>query len=156
MAIGMFSSQRFGYAIHSLCYMAKKSQGQLTTFPELAEWLQTIWPNISDSYLSNVIQRLAHGGLLHSHRGISGGYSLAKDPDSITLRDLVELLEGVALDRCSLSLEGKCPIEGHCHLQDKLRLLEEEYLESLSRLSIAELSKDIVVKHPKNKKKARA
>ncbi len=151
MSIGMFSSQRFGYAIHSLCYMAKKSPGKLTTFPELAEWLQTIWPNISETYLSNVIQRLARGGLLHSHRGISGGYSLVKNPDSITMRDLVELLEGVPLDRCSLSLEGKCPIEGHCRLQNKLRLLEEEYLESLNRLSIAELSKDLAVKLPKKK-----
>lgn len=143
MALGQFFSQRFGYAVHSLAFMAKKPFGGLTTLPELATWIKSIWPSASPTYLSNVIQRLARGGIVRSHRGISGGYSLARPASEISLRDLVELLEGVDLDRCSLSLEGGCPVGGHCSIQRRLRRLEAEYLQKLETVSIADLSKEI-------------
>lgn len=146
MAIGQFFSQRFGYAVHALAFVARKPAGELATLPELAAWMRTIWPNSSDSYLSNVVQRLARGRLLRSHRGISGGYSLARAATKITLRDLVELLEGVDMNRCGLSLDDQCPVQSRCSIQRKLRKLEEGYLKSLEGVTIAELSKDIVVK----------
>lgn len=149
MAVGQFFSQRFGYGVHALAFIARKPAGELTTLPELAEWMRTIWPNSSDTYLSNVVQRLARGRLLRSHRGIAGGYSLARAANKITLRDLVELLEGVDLDRCGLSLDDDCPVKSRCSIQRKLRKLEEGYLTALAGVTIAELSKDIVVSRPK-------
>ena len=149
MAVGQFFSQRFGYAVHALAYVARKPAGELTTLPDLAVWMRTIWPNASESYLSNVVQRLARGRLLRSHRGIAGGYSLGRAAEKISLRDLVELLEGVDTNRCGLSLEDVCPVQSRCSIQRKLRSLEEEYLQSLERMTIKELSKDIVVTLPK-------
>lgn len=146
MAIGQFLSQRFGYAVHSLAYMAKKPHGDLTTLPELAKWIRTVWPPASPTYLSSVIQRLARGGIVRSHRGIAGGYSLARPASEISLRDLVELLEGVDLDRCSLSLEGGCPVGGYCSIQRRLRRLENEYLQRLETVTIADLSKEIALR----------
>ena len=63
MALGQLFSQRFGYAIHALAYMAKKPMDTLTTLPELANWMRSVWPSASEAYLSNVIQRLARGGI---------------------------------------------------------------------------------------------
>ncbi|NOY43757.1 MAG: Rrf2 family transcriptional regulator [Planctomycetes bacterium] len=149
MAVGQFFSQRFGYAVHALAYVARKPSGELATLPELAAWMRTIWPNVSESYLSNVVQRLARGRLLRSHRGIAGGYSLGRAAAKISLRDLVELLEGVDNNRCGLSLEDVCPVQARCTIQRKLRSLEEGYLLSLERMTIEELSEDIVVSMPK-------
>ena len=129
--------------------MAKKPAGELTTLPELAEWLKSMWPATSGTYLSNVIQRLARGGVLRSHRGIAGGYSLARSSKEITLRDVVELLDGVSMDRCGLSLEGECPVEGYCRIQRKLRRIEDGYLKLLEQLSIDELAGDLTLKLPK-------
>jgi Rrf2 family protein len=143
MAIGQFFSQRFGYAVHSLAFMAKKPHGDLTTLPELAKWVRAIWPAASPTYLSSVIQRLARGGIVRSHRGIGGGYSLARPAGEISLRDLVELLEGVDLDRCSLSLEGGCPVGGHCSIQRRLRRLENNYLQQLETVTIDDLARDV-------------
>ena len=55
MAIGQFFSQRFGYAVHAIAFIARKPAGELATLPELADWMRTIWPDASDSYLSNVV-----------------------------------------------------------------------------------------------------
>ncbi len=151
MASGQFFSQRFSYGLHALAYVATKPAGELTTLPELAEWLMTIWPNASDTYLSNVVQRLARGRLLRSHRGISGGYSLGRSAEKITVRDIVELLEGIETTHCGLSLDDECPVMGRCSIQRKMARLEEGFLQSLAELTIAELAKDIRLTLPKKK-----
>ncbi len=152
VAIGQFFSQRFSYGIHALAYVATKPAGELTTLPELAEWMRTIWPTASETYLSNVVQRMARGRLLRSHRGVAGGYSLGRAAASITLRDVVELLEGVDINRCSLSLEDSCPVMGRCSIQRKLNKLETDYLNALAGVSIADLAKEIHVRPPKQPK----
>jgi Rrf2 family protein len=152
VASGQFFSQRFSYGLHALAYIATKPAGELTTLPELAEWLLTIWPNASDTYLSNVVQRLARGKLLRSHRGIAGGYSLGRAANKITVRDVVELLAGIETTRCGLSLEDECPVMGRCSIQRKIANLEEEFLQALSGLTVAELAKDIQATLPKKKR----
>jgi Rrf2 family protein len=103
MLLGQLFSQRVGYAIHALCYMARTSPRQaMTTVPELSHWMRTAWPGSSETYLANVIRRLVRGGILMSQRGISGGYCFARGPEEITLRDVVALLEaGDVLVDCS-------------------------------------------------------
>ncbi|MBI3467036.1 MAG: Rrf2 family transcriptional regulator [Planctomycetes bacterium] len=155
MAIGQMFSQRFSYALHALAYIATKPAGELTTLPELAEWMSSIWPNSSDTYLSNVVQRMARGRLLRSHRGIAGGYSLGRAATAITIRDVVELLEGVDVNRCSLSLEDQCPVMGRCAIQRKLSHLEMGFLKSLESVTIAELAKDLAPALPKEVRERR-
>jgi Rrf2 family protein len=151
MSIGQFFSQRFGYGVHAIAYMATKPTGTLTTLPELAEWMRTIWPSASETYLSNVVQRMARGRLLRSHRGIAGGYSLARSADKTTLRDVVELLEGVDIQRCTLSMGDECPNEKRCSIRRRLGRIEEGFLASLEAVTFKELSTYISV--PRSKKK---
>lgn len=149
MAIGQFFSQRFSYGIHALAYVATKPAGELTTLPELAAWMRSIWPSASETYLSNVVQRMARGRLLRSHRGIAGGYSLGRAAAKITIRDVVEVLEGIDTNRCSLALTDECPVLGRCAIQKQLTQLEENFLDSLATVSIADLAKGL---SPKAKK----
>lgn len=155
MAIGQMFSQRFSYALHALAYIATKPAGELTTLPELAEWMTSISPNSSNTYLSNVVQRMARGRLLRSHRGIAGGYSLGRAANAISIRDVVELLEGVDVNRCSLSLEDQCPVMGRCAIQRKLSSLEVAFLKSLEAVTVAELAKELSPALPKEVREAR-
>ncbi len=145
MALGQFFSQRFGYGVHALAYVAKKPDWELTTLPELAAWLKPPWPQASATYLSNVVQRLARGGLLRSYRGVSGGYMMARPAEKVTLRHVGEVLEGVAMDRCSLSLDNDCRVMGRCNIKCMMAALEEDYLKSLERVTIADLGREIIV-----------
>ncbi|HRZ26925.1 MAG TPA: Rrf2 family transcriptional regulator [Spirochaetota bacterium] len=49
---------------------------------------------ISEKYLSKLIIPLKGARLVNSARGAHGGYMLARDPSRITLREIVEILEG--------------------------------------------------------------
>jgi Rrf2 family transcriptional regulator, cysteine metabolism repressor len=50
--------------------------------------------NISEKYLSKLVIPLRGVGLVASFRGAHGGYALAREPRSITLREIVQVLEG--------------------------------------------------------------
>jgi Rrf2 family protein len=54
--------------------------------------------SISEKYLSLIIIPLRGVGLVNSSRGAYGGYSLAKEPSQITMKEIVDVLEG----NCSL------------------------------------------------------
>lgn len=50
--------------------------------------------NISKKYLEQIIPFLNRSGLLHSNKGHTGGYQLAKAPSEITVREILESAEG--------------------------------------------------------------
>src|SRR4030042_540461 len=54
--------------------------------------------NISEKYLSLIIIPLRGVNLVNSVRGAHGGYNLSKEPSQITLKEIVDVLEG----ECSL------------------------------------------------------
>ena len=49
---------------------------------------------ISMKYMEQIIPLLKASGLIRSARGARGGYVLAKQPDEISLHDIVQALEG--------------------------------------------------------------
>ena len=140
MALAPFFSQRLGYGTHALSYMAKKPPGSFTTLSELADWLRGVWPSMSEAYLSQTIQRLTRGGILQSHRGIAGGYSLRRPAEEITIREVVEVLEGVSQHCCILTQLPECPVRRHCPVECVMGGLKEKYLQLLEECSVADLA----------------
>jgi len=49
---------------------------------------------ISEKYLSQIVIPLRSVGLLRSVRGAHGGYELGKEPSEVSVREIVEVLEG--------------------------------------------------------------
>ena len=69
---------------------------------------------ISQKYLWQVINPLKMAGLLRATRGAHGGYVLAKAPARISIRDIVEILEGpVSVVGCVQS-PGTCDRSATC------------------------------------------
>ena len=51
--------------------------------------------------VSKILKGLARGGLLVSHRGVKGGYSLARPPREISVEEIIRALEGpIAITEC--------------------------------------------------------
>ncbi len=75
--------------------------------------------DISFHFLTKILQHLTEGGIMKSYRGPSGGVRLACDPASVTLLDIVEILEGEHYFRsCILGLPG-CGSENPCPMHDE-------------------------------------
>lgn len=53
--------------------------------------------SIPHRYLEQLLGILRSSGLVHSHRGVKGGYSLSRDPRSITVLDVIRCVEGFSV-----------------------------------------------------------
>ncbi|TYO98921.1 BadM/Rrf2 family transcriptional regulator [Geothermobacter ehrlichii] len=77
--------------------------------------------NISPRYLEQIFQDLKRAGLLKSRRGPQGGYTLARDPADITVKDVIEAAEGeVFLVACTArekSCAANCEFDQNCVTQ---------------------------------------
>ena len=76
------------YAIRALLELAADDDGRVTR-DELAE-AQDIPPR----YLEAVLSQLRQAGLISGHRGASGGYSLSREPASITIAEISRAVDG--------------------------------------------------------------
>ena len=97
------------YGIVLLTYFAVGGETSVRTARELAAKAHLPLPTVS-----KILKSLARSSLLVAHRGIKGGYSLARAPEEITVAEIVAALEGpLALTECSASAPGLCDI-GRC------------------------------------------
>jgi Rrf2 family protein len=75
-------------ALHTMVYLAEEPN-QPASAREMATRFKA-----SEAHLAKVLQRLGKVGLVHSTRGPKGGFTLAKDPDQVTLLEVYEAIEG--------------------------------------------------------------
>ena len=69
---------------------------------------------ISEKYLGQIIIPLRGAGLVSGRRGAGGGYTLSRAPSEITVRDVVEVLEGdISLVPCTGD-PAACSRRGAC------------------------------------------
>ena len=80
---------RTEYGLVCMAYMARHAQASLMTIKEIAEK-----ENYPASYIEKILQALRQGGLVISHQGNHGGFALARKPSEITLRQIIDTLEG--------------------------------------------------------------
>ena len=84
---------------------------------------------------ARAVAALNHSNILAVHDiGLDQGVSFI----------VTELLEGVDTNRCSLSLGDQCPVMGRCGIQRTLHRLEESYLQSLAKVTVDDLARQIV------------
>ena len=83
------------YGIVLLTHLAAQPERQLNA-PELAAETQLPLPMVS-----KILKLLVREGLLLSHRGVKGGYSLGRPPAEITMAEIIASLEGpIAITEC--------------------------------------------------------
>ncbi len=128
----MAVSQTAEYALRAVVWLAQ-NPGEPQTTQQLAEGT-----HVSVSYLPKVLQPLGRVGILTSQRGINGGYSLARDPEELTVLEIISCVDPIQrITRCPLRLQthtgGLCPL--HTMLDDAVAETERRF----SQTTIAEL-----------------
>lgn len=81
------------YGLVCLANIAKHPVGESVTIKEMAEKEQ-----FSPTYIEKIFQSLRAANIVVSHPGKQGGFSLARDPSQITLKEIIEALEGQTFD----------------------------------------------------------
>jgi Rrf2 family protein len=93
---------------------------------------------ITPDYAEQILIKLKAGGLIRSHRGARGGYTLMVDPHEITFADIVKLLEGdIRLSPCS---PEECSRFPNCLTRPVWENAGKVLMAELERTSIGELA----------------
>ena len=122
------------YALHSVLYMAVHSDKGVMLVSTIAEAQK-----IPASYLAKVFRLLAKAGVIRSFRGSKGGYSLGRNPDQISIREIVEAIEGRRPLFQSLGIRRGCKAGALCKLQEIFHSAERQMYQELENATIQDL-----------------
>ena len=122
------------YGIVLLTHMAVHTERQWNA-PDLAGETRLPLPMVS-----KILKLLAREGLLASHRGVKGGYSLAKPAEETSMAEIVAALEGpIAITECIV--EGDCSHEADCSVRGNWQRINEAVRGALEGITLAEMAR---------------
>ncbi len=115
-------SQTAEYALRAMAHLASKP-----TEPQTAQQIAAV-TLVPLHYLSKVLQALARAGLIHSQRGLHGGFTLITPPEELSVYDIVQAVDPIQrIKRCPLGLaahgENLCPL--HKRLDEAMCEVEQ-------------------------------
>jgi FeS assembly SUF system regulator len=92
------------------------------------------------STVSKLLKQLLQSGLLTSHRGIKGGYILAKEPQEISVVEIISAIEGpMALTECSADMTGLCNLESFCPIKSNQQIISQAVRGVLDKITLSDL-----------------
>ena len=101
--------------------------------------------SVTQRFTLKILHKLVQGGLVISYKGVNGGYKLAQAPDNITLRQVIELIDGpIMMMRCLESSES-CALN-----KDKTACIYHHIFDTIS-LDVAKKLSAITIKDVLNK-----
>ena len=123
------------YAIRALVYLAKQPPGEIVLKKDICTS-----QDITPAFLTKILQPLIKAGIVGSQRGVGGGFYLRKNPEEVTLLDVVRAEEGpLHLNQC-LAKERLCERDVFCPVHGAWREVRDEMARVLARYSFATLA----------------
>jgi FeS assembly SUF system regulator len=125
------------YGIVLLTQFAVRQDATSMTAREIASATKLPLPTVG-----KLLKQLSHNGLLSSHRGTKGGYSLARLAREITVAQIIEALEGpMALTECQAP--GVCEQEHFCSVKPNWLVINRTVRDALSNVTLADMTRPI-------------
>jgi Rrf2 family iron-sulfur cluster assembly transcriptional regulator len=122
------------YAIRGLQELARRESDTPVQLKSIAGACE-----VSEAFLAKIFQMLAQSGIVKSHRGVKGGFSLGRPATEITLREVVEVCEGgIVLNNCLRSLDP-CQNHADCHVSKVWRDAQDALTGALERTHLSDV-----------------
>jgi FeS assembly SUF system regulator len=122
------------YGLVLMTCLARSYEISLRTAADLAAESKLPVPTVS-----KLLKELLQSKLLVSHRGVKGGYSLATEPQHITVTQIIAAIEGpMALTECSTSF-SECDLEPSCPIKTNQQIINKAVHGVLERITLADM-----------------
>jgi Rrf2 family transcriptional regulator, iron-sulfur cluster assembly transcription factor len=120
-------SKKCEYGLQAILYLAAHLESAVIPVDRIADKL-----NIPKEFVSKILQSLTESKIVSSKKGKAGGFSLAKDPKTIKLIDIISAIDGLSVfDSCILGFPN-CNVDKPCPLHDKWGELRTKAYQMLS------------------------
>ena len=132
-----FSSQE-EYGLRCLLRIARDSDTKGLTIPEISQAEKLSIPNVG-----KLLRILRIGGFLESARGQSGGYTLSRKPDEISLAEVLNVLGGRLYDNefCNThtGFEAICSNSIDCSIRSLWQLVQKSVDEVTTKITLKDI-----------------
>ncbi len=126
-------TRKTDYAIIALSHMTRQN-GCVCTAREIADRF-----HVPQALLMNVLKIVSQAGLLQSHRGAKGGYTLARPAGEISLADIIAAVEGpIRFVQCA-EHEAACDLTHTCPVRTPMQSIHRRMEAMLRQTSLADI-----------------
>lgn len=123
------------YAVLGLMCLARRPFGSVVMIDEVSRE-----EKIPKSFAAKIFQSLVKAGLVRSNRGTGGGFALQKEPQEITVLEVIEAIEGrIAFQRCLIEPTA-CEHSGGCALCGLFEEAQDRVKQTFSQTTLADLA----------------
>ena len=122
------------YSILLMTLIAREEQ-QARAARDLADEASLPLPTVS-----KILKILLSHELLVSHRGVKGGYALARPAQEISVADVIGAMEGpIGLTECSSNAADNCELLSFCPMRSNWAVISEALRDALQRVKLTDL-----------------
>ena len=140
-------SKKGEYAVRALVEIGFESSSRPNNLIQISTVAQRT--NIPEKFLEQILLALRNGGVLKSKRGVEGGYSLGKDPENITIGEVIRLLDGPLAPIPCVSQTSyepcSCPDQETCGLHIAMKEVRNALAGILDKYTLRRLIKEVQV-----------
>lgn len=129
-------TQESDYALRVIIYLYKHGRGKRVEARVISEQ-----ENIPLRFLLKLLRKLAAANVIRSYRGSGGGYAIEREPNSVSVREVVEAVEGpIYVNKC-LSDSGQCNMgrSSDCNIHRALQIIQDKLLANMDDLNFQEI-----------------
>lgn len=125
------------YALRGIIYLAQQQPGKNSLLSEIAANVQ-----VPQAFLAKILPKFVGPGLVNSFKGTGGGFTLCRAADTITLREIVEAVEGPIVPNHCLLGKGRCKRAMLCTIHPVWRKVQQRVITSLEEITLADLARN--------------
>ena len=127
-------TKKADYGLMALKFLAEHPHDTSLSARDIAEAY-----HIPPQLLAKILQRLAKVGILQSHAGMSGGYSLIRNPREISAFEVIHAIDGpLFITSCTKGAKS-CELEPNCTVKEPLARVNESIADVLRRITVYDL-----------------
>jgi Rrf2 family protein len=129
-------SKKVEYGLIALRHMAMHPMGQVFTAKELAGEY-----DVPYELLAKVLQKLARAGVVTSTQGVRGGYALGRDPKSMTVASVIQIIEDEKpmIAECYVEGPDSCSIFDSCTIRKPLGKVQRDLNVLFDKMTIHQI-----------------
>ena len=122
------------YGLYGVLYLAEQETGRVVPLSEVSRE-----QDVPEKFLAKIFQSLSKAGIVKSHRGVKGGFTLARAPQDITVRELVETIQGPYFLAKCIHDRKECNKSSNCPVRHLLRLTLTCILDQFQKYTLADM-----------------
>jgi Rrf2 family protein len=132
-------SSKTEYGLRCLLCLAREHGGESLSISEISQK-----EHVPKHFAQQILMRLRRAGLVKSTRGTEGGFALVQSPATITVAQVVRVLEGVPFqDTCDhFNKHADCGHTDGCSIRPVWQIISRRLWESLDQINLLQLMDD--------------